>query len=334
MAIDNGTVVWDVFFKYPFWGSIVAAYIPIKAIAAGLVFILGYVFWTRKVKEYGLSKIFLLAFITTVIYFLLAYIDLATVEFAMSGGTSNFWCTNSDLCGSYMRPLQVFLTPNPSSFIAWGAWLSLLMLIITGIGMLFSITSWIKPLRVASKPLFVVNSTIIRTIGIPISILAGIYTALLFNEATARGLLIDPSLIILSFAYMITLGSGFVYVILGDEYNSLAKSSIIGGLVIIGIFIIQIMLSILGFYRLDAQYAMELLLYGQNPFMQGLLYNSVSLLYKLGLGLIIIGTFGNLLSYRFIRRRIIFAIFLIIITIGIGFTEFARLLAVQFIPNS
>ncbi|MEM0373832.1 MAG: hypothetical protein QXV69_09700 [Sulfolobaceae archaeon] len=337
MATDFGNVVWDVFFKYPFWGSYIASYVPIKALAAGSVFILGFYLWYKKQNNNIIARIGPISLIASIIYFLLSYLDLATVEFALSEGTPD-WCSSSNLCGSLGRPIQVFITPNPTSFVAWGAWVSVFMIIITALMTLYSISQRFKFLRIISGPSLTISTYAIKTVGIPISLIAGIYTGLLFNEATARGLFVDPSIVVLYFLYMLTMGFMIVYLITGNaEHSIFAKISIYLLVSVIGLQILQITIGVLGFYRLDAQYASEMLLYGTNPFMQSTSqYGLVSVFFKLGLVLWVIALILSILGYRKIlgKSRLFYLISIIIFGIGIGLVEFSKLLAVQFIPNS
>lgn len=64
-----------------------------------------YLLWRRNLDEGLAKRIYATAFAATLAYFLLAYVDLATFEFAVKEGTPA-WCTSYNLCGEGLPSLH------------------------------------------------------------------------------------------------------------------------------------------------------------------------------------------------------------------------------------
>ena len=313
-------VVWDVFFKYPFWGSYIAIYIPFKALAAGTLLFLSYLLWAKALDQRVRTIGSVLIFIGTVVYFGLAYADLTTFEYAVFHGKSEL----------LMRAAQVFVTPHFTSFIAIGAWTSIILTIISILLILEVIISKLASQQAAS-PLAKLNNGLVMVLGPPVAVVAAIYTAMLFNEATARGILVDPILVPLHFSYALAIGAGVVYVV--GRLGPMGRLSSYSMAASLGIAIIQLILFGLGLYRADAQVAWTIMISGVNPLIEGMNYGVVSSLFWAGFALWVISVAVGAVGVKK-QLAAVFAISLILFAAGISMIEFARLMAAQFVPNS
>ncbi len=307
-------VAWDVYFQYPFWGSIIAAYIPIKALAAGLVLLSAYLLWARRLGDREKRFVAAVAFPATIIYFLLAYLDLATAEFGLRHGDTN-------LLG---RAAQVFFTPHFSSFIAVGAWTSSLLALVTLL--LFAGYVWPR-INVAKTA----GDWALRILGPPVALVASIYTALLYMEATARGALIDTALPVLHFLYAMSIGLLALYAAAGEKAYAKAGSYAVGA--ILGILLLQLLAYSMGFYRADATMAWRIMLTGQNPLIPAGNYGAVSASFWGGAALWALALLTSIYaSVKSAKPAAVAAI--VLLGLGISLVEFSRLMAVQFVPNS
>ena len=312
-------VVWDIFFKYPFWGSYIAAYLPFKALAAGLLLFMSYLLWAKALGDKSRRVMSVAIFVSTIIYFGLAYADLATFEYAVLHGKSEL----------LMRASQVFATPHFTSFVAIGAWTSMILTIISVLLILETILVKIGVKGVS--PLAKLNNALVMVLGPPVAFVAAIYTAFLFTEATARGILVDPIIIPLHFAYAVVLGSGVAYVLTG--IRGLGKLCSYGIAAVLAILVIQLIEFGMGFYREDAMVAWTIVVTGVNPLIEGMNYGAVSSMFWMGTALWIVSLILSIVGVWRSNKPLILAS-LLLFAIGVSFTEFSRLIAAQFMPNS
>ncbi|AET33324.1 hypothetical protein [Pyrobaculum ferrireducens] len=236
-------VSWDVFFQYPFWGSLIAIYVPIKALAAGLVFAASYLAWGGALGASLRRRVFTAVLPLVLVYFALAYLDLATAEYGLEHGDF----------AMLTRASQVFFTPHFTSFIAVGAWVSA---VFTLLALIFGA----EALLPAGRRLEPLNSWLLKIAGPPISLVAALYTAFLFLESTARGAFQDPALVVLYFLYMASLGLVGLYVFGGDR--QLAKFGVYGMALTVAVLVAGLIAYSMGLYRTDAALAWSLMTTG------------------------------------------------------------------------
>lgn len=312
-------VAWDVFFKYPFIGSYIAAYIPLKALAAGLVMLASYLLWRRSLDEGLARRIYATAFAATLAYFLLAYVDLATFEFATREGTPA-WCTSYNLCGSAARASQVFITPNPTSFIAWGAWSSALLTLIT----LLAAAAYI-----ALRPLRPIADLVVKYAGPPVATVAGLYTSFLYIQWTARGVLVDSAYVVLFALYMFT--AAFL-ALAAFGHAQWAKAGAYGAGFTLAFYVAQLFAYALGLYRQDALEAWTLMVAGRSALLPAE-YGAVSGAFWAGIALSIVSVALAIVGAR-LSSKAAAAGALGTYAVGIALVEFARLISAQLVPNS
>lgn len=312
-------VAWDVFFKYPFVGSYIAVYVPLKALAAGLVLIAAYLLWAKAFDERLGKRIFPIAFVATLAYFLLAYVDLATLEFASEGGYHP-WCDAYNLCGSYGRASQVFLTPNPTSMIAWGAWSSALLTLITFIALLgYNFAKGLRPLA----------DWVVKIAGPPVAVVAALYTAFLYMQWTARGVLVDASYVVLFALYMLAAAFTAVGALGLRGYAKLGAFAI--GL-IIAVYLVQMVATSMGLYRQDASEAWRLMTTGATGLFDAT-YPQISTSFWLGVSLTVASLITAAVGY-FKDKKALLAASLVLLIVAVASVEFARLISAQLVPNS
>ncbi len=306
-------VAWDVFFQYPFWGSLVALYIPIKALAAGLILVASYLAWGGRLSAELRRRTFRAVLPLVLVYFGLAYLDLATVEYGLTHGD----------VAMLTRALQVFITPHFTSFIAVGAWISA---VFTLLALIFSAETLLS----AGRRLAPLNSWLLKILGPPVSLVAGLYTAFLFLESTARGAFQDPALVALYFLYMVSLGLVVMFIFGGDR--QLAKFGAYGMAASLAILVAELAAYSMGFFWEDAKLAWSIMTTG-SVWLQPVTYSVLPAAFWGGFVLIAIST--AVVTVATTRNsRATAATALIMFAAGIALVEFSRIIAVQLVPNS
>ena len=81
------------------------------------------------------------------------------------------------------------------------------------------------------------------------ALVASIYTALLYVEATARDVLIDTALSVLHFLYAASIGLLALYAASGEKAYAKAGSYAVGA--VLGILVLRLLAYSMGFYRAD-----------------------------------------------------------------------------------
>lgn len=306
-------VAWDVFFQYPFWGSLIALYVPIKALAAGLVFAASYLAWGGVLSAVLRRRVFKVVLPLVLIYFAFAYLDLATVEYGLKHGDF----------AMLTRASQVFFTPHFTSFIAVGAWVS-------AVFTLLALAFGAEALLPVGRRLEPVNSWLLKIAGPPVSLVASLYTAFLFLESTARGGFQDPALVVLYFLYMASLGLVGLYVLGGER--PLVKFGVYGTALTLAVLVVELIAYSMELYRADAALAWSLMTTGA-AWLLPVKYDVLPGTFWGGFMLMILATgVGTAASVR--NSRAVAAAALVLFAAGIALVEFSRIIAVQLVPNS